>query len=128
MANQVIGRIYQIGVAEPIQSKNGSKTHYKRELTIDATRFDPHTGQKAFENFPTFEFIGDKCQELDQYRVGDVVAVSFDIQGTRYEKEGRTRFFNRVRGYKIEPKQQPIQQPVQQPVQQQAQGYGSFPF
>ena len=110
MANQIIGRVYQIGKTEPIQSRDGSKTYYKRELIIDATRFDPYTGQKGFDNFPSIEFSGDRCQELDQFKPGDVVAVSFDVQGTFYEKEGVTKHFNRVRGYKIEARQ--IQQPT----------------
>lgn len=54
--------------------------------------------------------------------MGDVVAVSFDLQGTKYEKDGQTRFFTSIRGYKVEPKQvyqpaqpQTLQPPVQQP-------------
>lgn len=127
MANQVIGRIFQIGNTEPIKSKDGSKTYYKRELVLDATRCDSITGERGFENFPSFEFSGDKCAELDQYKAGEIVTVSFDLQGTKYEKDGQTRFFTRVRGYKIERRQvqqpqapqQPISQAQPQPVQAQ---------
>lgn len=117
MANQVIGRIYQIGNTEPIQSKDGNKTFYKRELVLDATRFDGFTGERGFDNFPTFEFSGDRCSELDNFKVGDIVTVSFDLQGTKYEKDGQTKFFTRVRGYKVERRQ------VQQPAQQSAPQY-----
>lgn len=121
MANQVIGRIFQIGNTEPIQSKDGSKTYYKRELVLDATRFDGMTGERGFDNYPTFEFSGDKCSELDQYKVGEIVTVSFDLQGSKYEKDGQTKFFNRVRGYKVERRttQQTEAQPQYQPQVQQ---------
>ena len=116
MANQVIGRIFQIGNTEPIKSKDGSKTYYKRELILDATRFDGMTGERGFDNFPTFEFSGDKCSELDQFKVGEIVTVSFDLQGTKYEKEGQTKFFTRIRGYNVERRK--VQQPVSQPAPQ----------
>ena len=122
MANQVIGRVFQIGNTESIKSKDGSKTYYKRELVLDATRFDGMTGERGFDNFPSFEFSGDKCSELDQFNVGEIVTVTFDLQGTKHEKDGQTRFFNRVRGYKIE--RRLVQQP-QTPKQQYAPQYQS---
>lgn len=122
MANQVIGRIFQIGNTEPIKSKDGSKTYYKRELILDATRFDGMTGERGFDNFPTLEFSGDKCAELDQFKIGEIVTVSFDLQGMKYEKDGQTKFFTRVRGYKIERRQ--VQQP--QVLQQQYAPQGGY--
>lgn len=92
MANQIIGRVFYIGDTNSIKSKDGSKTYYKRELVLDATRFDGLTGQRGYDNFPSIEFSGDNCQLLDQLKMGDVVAVSFDLQGTKYEKDGQTRF------------------------------------
>lgn len=124
MANQVIGRVFQIGNTESIKSKDGSKTYYKRELVLDATRFDGMTGERGFDNFPSFEFSGDKCSELDQFNVGEIVTVTFDLQGTKYEKDGQTRFFNRVRGYKIE--RRLVQQP-QTPKHQYAPQYQPQP-
>ena len=44
MANQIIGRVFYIGNTNEIKSKDGSKTYYKRELVLDATRFDGLTG------------------------------------------------------------------------------------
>ena len=142
MANQVIGRVYLIGNTEPIKSKDGSKTYYKRELVLDATRFDGMTGERGFNNFPAFEFSGDKCAELDQYKAGEIVTVSFDLQGTKYEKDGQTKFFTRVRGYKVERRQMQQPQAPQQPpapqqqydpqptpqYQQQEQGANDLPF
>ncbi len=102
MANQITGKIVVIGNTESIPSKDGSKTYNKREIVLDATKFDPYTGERGYENYPTFEFGGDKCAELDQFSVGEIVTISFDLQGTKYEKDGQTRFFTRIRGYKVE--------------------------
>ena len=80
------------------------------------------TGERGFDNFPTLEFSGDKCAELDQFKIGEIVTVSFDLQGTKYEKDGQTKFFTRVRGYKIERRQ--VQQP--QVLQQQYAPQGGY--
>jgi hypothetical protein len=102
MANQITGKIVVIGNTESIPSKDGSKTYNKREIVLDATKFDPYTGERGYENYPSFEFGGDKCAELDHFSAGEIVTISFDLQGTKYEKDGQTRFFTRIRGYKVE--------------------------
>lgn len=118
MSNQITGRIERIGQTVNIPSKDGSKTYQKREIILDATRYDPYTGERGFDNFPAFEFGGDKCAELDNFRQGQVVTISFELQGTKYtDKDGQTKYFTRVRGYKIEARQtsQPAQTPTPQP-------------
>lgn len=122
MALKMIGKVFSIGATQSIPSRNGN-TFNKRELVLDATRYDGLTGEKGMENYPLFEFGGERCSELDNFKVGDIVEVSFDLQGSFYEKDGAKKNMTRVRGYKIEHfqtkrAQQPVQQPVQQAVQQ----------
>ena len=130
MANTLTGKILYIYPTQQLPSKDGSKTYLKRGIVIDATRFDPYTGERGFENTPMLEFIGDRCAELDKYQVGQIVTISFDVQGSRYRnKDGVEQIFTRVQPYRIEarqvqptpqaPAQQPIQQPTPQPTYQQ---------
>lgn len=123
MANTITGRVYSVGQTQALQTKNG-QPFYKRDLIIDATRYDSYTGEKGFENFPMFEFSGDKCKELDGLQVGAVVTVSFDLQGSFFDaQDGTKKNFTRVRGYKIEVKGVPASaqpqyvQQMQQPQQ-----------
>lgn len=124
MANQLTGKILYIYPPQQIPTKDGTKTIVKRGIVIDCTRFDPYTGERGFENTPMLEFIGDRCAELDKYQVGQVVTISFDVQGTRYRnKDGVEQIFTRVQPYRIEPRQTqqaaPVQQPAPQPTYQQ---------
>jgi|WetSurMetagenome_2_1015567.scaffolds.fasta_scaffold351119_2 single-strand DNA-binding protein len=107
MVNQITGRIESIGAIEEIHSKDGTKTYYKREIVIDATRCDPYTGERGFESYPSFEFGGDRCKELDNYEPGQIVTVSFDISGVKYNDKitNEVKYFNKVRGFKIELRQ-----------------------
>lgn len=124
MANQLTGKILYIYPSQQIPTKDGTKTIVKRGIVIDCTRFDPYTGERGFENTPMLEFIGDRCAELDKYQVGQVVTISFDVQGTRYRnKDGVEQIFTRVQPYRIEPRQTqqaaPVRQPTPQPTYQQ---------
>lgn len=113
-ANTKTGVVLAVGQPQQIQSKSG-KTYTKRSLFVDATTFDPYTGQRSqFENKLLFEFMEKRASVLDNVHVGDVVTVSFDIQGSEYKDQtGQTRYSINVRPYDVEvrPKQQYAQQP-----------------
>ena len=123
MALKMIGKVFSIGATQSIASKNGGQPFQKREIVLDATRFDGLTGERGYDNFPMFEFGGEKCSELDGFKTGDVVEISFELQGSFYkDKDGVEKNFTRVRAYKIEhyqTKQRPAQQQAAQPVPQQ---------
>lgn len=132
---QINGRIYIKGETVGIPSRNGN-TFYKRELVLDASHYDPYTGQK-YENYPKFEFTGNKLSELDKFNVGDMVTVSFFLSGRAAEKNGQTSYFTSVVGYAIDAFQPPRQgyqaptavAPVQQveQVPQQIESPAPFP-
>lgn len=53
-------------------------------------------------NYPEFQFTGNKCDELDQFKAGDVVEISFNPQGTPWtNKEGKTTMISQNRAWKI---------------------------
>ena len=105
MANFIIGQILFIGEAQNLTSQNTGNSFIKRSLIISVRRFDPNTGEPVndYENTPEFSFIGDKCRDLDQFKVGQNVAVYFDIVGRKYTPQGGTeKIINDIRPYKIE--------------------------
>lgn len=105
MANFIIGQILFIGEAQNFTSQNTGNSFTKRSLIISVRRFDPNTGEPVndYENTPEFSFIGDKCRDLDQFKVGQNVAVYFDIVGRKYTPQGGTeKIINDIRPYKIE--------------------------
>lgn len=105
MANFIIGQILFIGEAQNLTSQNTGNSFTKRSLIISVRRFDPNTGEPVndYENTPEFSFIGDKCRDLDQFKVGQNVAVYFDIVGRKYTPQGGAeKIINDIRPYKIE--------------------------
>ena len=137
--NQVIGRVIALSGITEIPSKDAGKPAIKkRELYMDCTTYDPYTGERSqYENKPLLEFGGDKLiEKLNalNLQAGDVVAVSFFIQGTPYKDQasGKTKVFTAIRTTDIEvvrkkdapapePQQPaPAPQQPQQPQQPQA--------
>lgn len=102
MANQITGRITEIGQTVQIPSKNGGSSFTKREFILDATTYDPYTGERSeYENVIPLEFSGDKCAELDRFNQGDVVTVSFVLQGRSWtNQDGELKRMASIRCYK----------------------------
>lgn len=133
MANQITGRIIEIGQIVQIPSKSGGSPFTKREFILDATTYDPYTGERSeYENVIPLEFSGDKCAELDRYKNDDVVTVSFALQGRSWtNQDGELKRMASIRCYKIEGRggvsqsqqttsaQQPAPRPTPQPTYQQ---------
>lgn len=125
MAYEIIGNVHKIGTTENIQTKSGN-TFQRRSLTLIQRRFDQNTGEEFEPNFPTIDFTRDKCMELDKYKPGDRVRIRFDVSGAKYldKNTGEEKYFNSLRGFRIEPFVQPNAQqqlPPQQGYAQQVQ-------
>lgn len=103
MANQISGKILIIEDAVTIPTKSGSM-FTKRQIILDASHYDPMTGQK-YENYPAFDFVGNRVNELDNFKVGNLVTISFALNGRLFEKDGKTSYITSITGYKIEPYQ-----------------------
>lgn len=117
MANTIIGAIASIGLTQSLMAKNGN-AFQKRDLVINVRRFDPNTGEPVtdWENTPKLSFMGDKCRDLDRFQVGQMVVISFDLQGRKYTNaNGETDIITEARPYKIEAYGQRPSQPTTQP-------------
>lgn len=103
MANQISGKVLILENAVTVPTRTGN-TFTKRQIVLDASHYDPMTGQK-FENYPAFDFIGNRVNDLDSFKEGDLVTISFALNGRPFEKDGKTIYITSVTGYKIEPYQ-----------------------
>lgn len=110
MANVIRGRVYQLGNVEVIQTKGGT-TFEKQELVLDAARYDGLTGEKGYDNYVTIEFAQKDIATLTGVKVGDVVEVSFQLFGTKYQnQQGEVKFITRIKGSKVEQLRKSTQQ------------------
>ena len=101
MPNQITGKILVIGPKETITGGNGSIT--KREVVLNCSRRVDQWSDEWYENYPRFEFMSKHVDDPDAFNVGDVVTISFDLQGRKTTSNGQERYFTNIIGYKIEP-------------------------
>jgi hypothetical protein len=57
----------------------------------------------AYTQFIKFQLTQDKCNLLDQYKVGDEVKVAFNLSGKPFTKNGTTMYFTNLGAWRIEP-------------------------
>lgn len=112
------GRVLLIGNTEEIPSKNGGEPFKKRVVVLNCTHSD--FGQ-VYENYPSFEFSGKHVDDPAGFAVGEIVTISFALQGTKYQKSANdpVKYFNTISGYKIEKYQRGGQTQKQAPLPQQ---------
>lgn len=99
MAYKITGRILNLGDLQSITSTSTGKSYNKRDVVISAFLFDSYTGQPTEDvsNTPKFTFFGNRCQDLEQFKAGDMVVIGFEINGRSYQKDGKTEYFTEVR-------------------------------
>lgn len=88
MAFQISGIIQHIGNTESIPYQD--KVFKKRELVLDCSYRNQFTGQIERANYPKFEFTGNHVDDLNDFNIGDIVTVSFSLNGSRSGKMGKS--------------------------------------
>lgn len=73
----------------------GSNGFRKREIVLTTNDQYPQTIM--------IEFVQDKCDILNGYKVGQPVKVSINLRGREWEnQQGETKYFNSIQGWRIE--------------------------
>jgi len=85
------GKIKMIGETQTF----GSNGFRKREMVI--------TTEEQYPQHILVEFVQDKTDILNNYKVGQAVKVSINIRGREWvNPQGETKYFNSIQGWRIE--------------------------
>lgn len=88
---EIIGKIKLINETQTF----GSNGFRKRDLVV--------TTDEQYPQMILVEFIQDKCDILNTYKVGQDVKISINIRGREWiNPEGEARYFNSIQGWRIE--------------------------
>ena len=88
---EVTGKVKVIGETETF----GAKGFRKRNLVI--------TTNEQFPQDLQLEFVQDKVDLLDNYKVGQNVKVSINLRGREWiNPEGIAKYFNTIQGWRVE--------------------------
>jgi len=72
----------------------GANGFRKREMVV--------TTDEQYPQFINIEFVQDKTDLLDNFKVGDEVEVSINLRGREWvSPQGETKYFNSIQGWRI---------------------------
>jgi len=112
---EVTGKIKVINPTQEVTA-----TYKKRELVV--------TTNEQFVQHILIEFGQDKCDVLNNYKVGDSVDVSINIRGREWTNpQGEVKYFNSIQGWKINKTAETPNNP-QAPAEDEQAGNDSLPF
>lgn len=113
---EIQGRIKQIFAPETV----GQNGFQKRDLVI--------TTEEQYPNDILIQFTQQRCDLLNNLKVGQNVRVHFNLRGREWtNQQGEVKYFNTIEGWKIELIQTTNVAQQQQQYQQPPQGYQQQP-
>ncbi len=111
LAFEITGKILKIS---PVQQVND--TFKKREFVIE--RVEDING-RTFSNYIKFQTTQEKTSYLENYKIGQEVKISFNIRGTKWNKNGEEVYFTNLEAWRItdavtnNTQNQPVQENIQ---------------
>jgi hypothetical protein len=95
MSFEISGRL-----AEKYETQKVSDRFQKREFVIEVKS----SGSSGYEfvDFIKFQSTQDKCSILDQFNIDDVIKISFNLRGRKWEKDGQVSYFTNLEAWRIE--------------------------
>lgn len=94
MALEVIGKLI-----EKTPTMQVSERFKKREFVLDITE---EVNGNSYPNFAKLQAVQNRCELLDSFNEGDVVKVSFNVRGTKWEKDGKVNYITNLDAWRIE--------------------------
>src|SRR6185437_2073428 len=71
----------------------------KREFVIELAE---EINGNVYTNYAKMQLVQNKCDIIDRFNEGDMVKVSFNIKGNKWEKDGKVNFITNLDAWRIE--------------------------
>ena len=81
-----------------------TETFKTREFAVEKTE---DIGGRVITNYVKFQSVQDKTAIIDKVNIGDEIKVSFNIKGSKWEKEGKVNYITNLDAWRIEQVLQP---------------------
>jgi hypothetical protein len=94
MAYEITGKL-----VEKYDTVQRSQTFKTREFVIETNESN---GGRTFTSYIKFQCVQDRTAILDRHHIGDNVKVSFNIRGTKWEKDGRISYITNLDAWRME--------------------------
>jgi hypothetical protein len=94
MSFEITGKL--VAKYDTVQRTGTFKT---REFVLEKSE---DIGGRTITNYVKFQSVQDRVSLVDRFNIGDEIKVSFNIKGSRWEKDGRVNYITNLDAWRIE--------------------------
>ncbi|MDB5276941.1 DUF3127 domain-containing protein [Ferruginibacter paludis] len=94
MSYELTGKL--VAKYDTVQRTGTFKT---REFAVEKTE---DIGGRTITNYVKFQSVQDKTTMIDKVNIGDEIKVSFNIKGSKWEKDGKVNYITNLDAWRIE--------------------------
>ena len=94
MAYEIVGKL-----TAKFDVNQRTETFKVREFVIEKSE---DISGRLITNYVKFQCVQDKTAMPDRFNIGDEIKVSFNLKGTRWEKEGKVNYFTNLDAWRME--------------------------
>ncbi|MBD5242082.1 MAG: DUF3127 domain-containing protein [Barnesiella sp.] len=107
---KLTGKVLFIYPTQQLTAKSGN-AFSKRDFVLAVQSFDRDTGEPTIdtENTPQLSLTNDRCSQLDNIAVGQIVTVDFYLRGRRYrDEQNKEKIITDINVTSVRPAHAPI--------------------
>lgn len=71
----------------------------KREFALETTE---EINGNIYTNYAKMQLVQNKCDIIDRFNINDMVKVSFNVKGNKWEKDGKVNYITNLDAWKVE--------------------------
>jgi hypothetical protein len=94
MSFEITGKL--VAKYDTVQRTGTFKT---REFVIEKSE---DIGGRMITNYVKFQSVQDRTSLIDRFSMGDEIKVSFNIKGSRWEKDGKVNYITNLDAWRLE--------------------------
>jgi len=76
-----------------------SEKFKKREFVLELAE---EINGNIYTNFAKMQLVQNKCDIIDRFKEGDLVKVSFNIKGNKWERDGKVNYITNLDAWRME--------------------------
>lgn len=96
MALEITGRLF-----EKFDTQQITPTFSKREFVLELS--EQAANGMTYTNYASFQLANNQCSLIDNFQLGDMLTVSFNIRGNKWERDGQVRYITNLNAWRIQP-------------------------
>jgi len=71
----------------------------KREFVLEISE---EINGNVYTNYAKMQLVQNKCEIIDNFKIGDNVKVSFNIKGNKWERDGNVNYITNLDAWRVE--------------------------